>query len=304
MRQDMNQANLLGIKDTPLSTIQSILTQAATYKSILNSDSKHVDALQGKVIVQLFFEPSTRTRLAFEMAIRRMGAEVMNVDIDHSSVKKGESLKDTVQNIAALGVDGFIVRHAEVGAAEKVASYVSVPVINAGDGTNEHPTQALLDLFTMQEKLGDMTDKHVLIWGDIKHSRVARSNIYLLNKVGAKVFLGGPEALMPDPVPTDVSVITDFDASISRMDVLNVLRIQYERDNAEAFPTPESFCKAYGVTSERLKAAKDSILVMHPGPVNRNVEMSSEVLDNRCVALEQVANGVAVRMAVLAHLLG
>ena len=293
--------HLLSVDNLDTDHINHLLTESLKFKSSLD-DGERNNSLKGKVIAQLFFEPSTRTRLAFEMAIYRLGGQVMNVDIDQSSVKKGESLKDTIQNIASLGVDGFIVRHACEGAASDVAKYVTVPVINAGDGTNEHPTQALLDIFTMTLHLGDLSDKNVLIWGDIKHSRVARSTIKLLDKVNANIFIGGPSNLMPNDIPSSIRVITDFVNEISVIDVLSVLRIQYERDEASTFPTPESFCEAFGVTNERLMHSKKELLIMHPGPANRDVEISSDILDNRCVALKQVYNGVAVRMSLLHNL--
>ena len=298
MTNSKKLTNMLGIEYLSKEQIQDILTNAKKIKENHKTNQSHTVTLKGKIIAQLFFEPSTRTRLAFEIAIKRLGAEVMNIDIKHSSVQKGESLKDTIQNIEALGVDGFIIRHHETGATKRISQYVNVPIINAGDGENEHPTQALLDIFTMTEHLGNLEEKNILIWGDIKHSRVAKSNIYALQKMNANIFLGGPENLIPKQYK-HCKIIDNFEENIGNMHVLNVLRIQYERGKEDIFPTPQSFCKKYGITTDRLKNASENLIVMHPGPVNRGVEMSSEVLDTRCIALTQVKNGVYVRMAIL-----
>jgi aspartate carbamoyltransferase catalytic subunit len=260
-----------------------------------------VPALRGKTVVNLFYEPSTRTRVSFEVAAKRLSADVINIATETSSVKKGETLIDTGTNIEALKADIIVMRHNCSGAANMLARHVSISVVNAGDGWHEHPTQALLDIFTLKEKLGKISGLNVSIVGDIAHSRVARSNIWGLTKLGARVTVCAPKMLIPPGIEAmQVKITDDIDEALSKADAVNVLRMQFERDEKAAFPEQLEYFKNFGITQERLAKAKKNIIVMHPGPINRGIEMSSEVADGaNSVILEQVTNGIAVRMAVL-----
>ncbi len=293
--------DLLGLEYLSREEIEFILYTAEGFKEVTTRQIKKVPALRGKTVVNLFYEPSTRTRTSFELAAKRLSADVINIGIESSSVRKGETLIDTGKNIEALKIDIIVVRHSASGAPNILARSVGSSVVNAGDGWHEHPTQALLDMFTLKSKLGRLEGLNVSIIGDIAHSRVARSNIWGLTKLGANVTVCAPPMLIPDGVEKmGVKVTSDIDIALKDADAINVLRMQFERDGALAFPSKLEYFKQYGVTSERLKDCKKNIVVMHPGPINRGIEMSSEVADGaNSVILEQVTNGIAVRMAVL-----
>lgn len=293
--------DLLGLEYLSREEIEHILYTAASFKEVTTRQIKKVPALRGKTVVNLFYEPSTRTRISFELAAKRLSADVINVSVESSSVRKGETLIDTGKNIEALKIDIIVVRHDCSGAPNILARSVKASVVNAGDGWHEHPTQALLDMLTLKSKLGKIEGLNVSIIGDIAHSRVARSNIWGLTKLGAKVTVCAPKMLIPEGIEKmGVKVTNDLDEAIREADAINVLRMQLERDTSGAFPTKIDFFKQYGISEERLKNCKKDIVVMHPGPINRGVEMSSGVADGRnSVILEQVTNGIAVRMAVL-----
>lgn len=293
--------DLLGLEYLSPEEIGLILHTAESFKEVLTRRVKKVPSLRGKTVVNLFYEPSTRTRTSFELAAKRLSADVINIEVETSSVKKGETLIDTVRNIEALMADVIIVRHNCSGAPVILSKAVKVSVVNAGDGWHEHPTQALLDMFTLKEKLGRIEGLKISIIGDIAHSRVARSNIWGLTKLGAKVTVCAPELLIPPGIEElGAKVTNNVDDAIRDADAINVLRMQFERDSASAFPLKIEYFKTFGITEERLKKAKKHIVVMHPGPINRGVEMSAEVADGaNSVILEQVTNGIAVRMAVL-----
>ena len=293
--------DLLGLEYLSREEIELILYTAESFKEVTTRQIKKVPALRGKTVVNLFYEPSTRTRTSFELAAKRLSADVVNIATESSSVQKGETIIDTGRNIEALKIDIIVVRHNASGAPNILAKAVRSSVVNAGDGWHEHPTQALLDMFTLKEKLGKINGLKVSIIGDIKHSRVCRSNIWGLIKLGAKVTVCAPETLIPDDIEKlGVKTTSDINEALEGADAINVLRMQFERDSALAFPSKVEYFKQYGITEERLKKAKNNIVVMHPGPINRGVEMSSEVADGaNSVILEQVTNGIAVRMAVL-----
>ena len=293
--------DLLGLEELSRQEIELILETAGSFKEISTRAIKKVPALRGKTVVNLFYEPSTRTRVSFEVAAKRLSADVINIAVETSSVKKGESLIDTGRNIQALRADVIVVRHSCSGAALLLSQHVDISVVNAGDGWHEHPTQALLDMFTLQEKLGRIEGLNVTIVGDIAHSRVARSNIWGLTKLGAKVTVCAPAMLIPERIEElGVKVSDDLDQALSRADAVNVLRMQFERDEGRAFPSQIEYFKKYGIARERLEKLKQNILVMHPGPLNRGIEISAEVADGeQSVILEQVTNGIATRMAVL-----
>jgi len=293
--------DLLGLEYLSRAEIEHILYTAASFKEVTTRQIKKVPALRGKTVVNLFYEPSTRTRISFELAAKRLSADVINVAVESSSVRKGETLIDTGKNIEALKIDIIVVRHDCSGAPNILARSVKASVVNAGDGWHEHPTQALLDMLTLQSKLGRIEGLNVSIIGDIAHSRVARSNIWGLTKLGAKVTVCAPKMLIPYGIEKmGVKVTNDLEEAIREADAINVLRMQLERDTSGAFPTKIDFFKQYGISEERLKRCKKDIVVMHPGPINRGVEMSSGVADGQnSVILEQVTNGIAVRMAVL-----
>ncbi|MBU0547617.1 MAG: aspartate carbamoyltransferase catalytic subunit [Candidatus Omnitrophica bacterium] len=293
--------DLLGLEYLTSEEIGLILETAESFKEVSTREIKKVPALRGKTAVNLFYEPSTRTRVSFEVAAKRLSADVINIATETSSVRKGETLIDTGKNIQALKADIIIMRHNCSGAANMLARALDISVINAGDGWHEHPTQALLDIFTLKEKLGKIRDLNVAIVGDIAHSRVARSNIWGLVKLGANVTVCAPEMLLPVEIEkTGVKTSSNIDEVLKNSDAVNVLRMQFERDEDAAFPEQLDYYKRFGITEERLAKAKKDIVVMHPGPINRGIEMSSEVADGKnSVILEQVTNGIAVRMAVL-----
>ncbi len=293
--------DLLGLEELSREELELILSTAESFKEVSSREIKKVPALRGKTVVNLFYEPSTRTRVSFEVAAKRLSADVINIATETSSVKKGETLIDTGRNIEALKADIIVIRHNFSGAAIVLARNVNISVVNAGDGWHEHPTQALLDIFTLKEKLGKIEGLNVSIVGDIAHSRVARSNIWGLTKLGAKLTVCAPKMLIPPGIERmGINVTNDIDNALKNADAVNVLRMQYERDGETAFPKQLEYFKDFGITEERLKKAKKDIVVMHPGPINRGIEMSSEVADGaNSVILEQVTNGIAVRMAVL-----
>ncbi|MBI4597184.1 MAG: aspartate carbamoyltransferase catalytic subunit [Candidatus Omnitrophica bacterium] len=296
--------DLLGLRHLTPEEITLVLHTAASFRDISLRPIKKVPALRGKTIVNLFFEPSTRTRTSFELAAKRLSADIVNIAAAGSSLSKGETVLDTVRNLEAMKVDVLVVRHAAAGVPHLIAQHAASSVINAGDGAHEHPTQALLDLFTMHEKKGRVTGLQVSIIGDIAHSRVARSNIWGLTKLGARVTLCGPPTLIPPHVEQlgqgGVRVTHQLEEAIRGADVLMLLRIQHERQEAQLVPSLREFRLHYGITRERLASAKPDVLIMHPGPVNRGVELDSDVADGPySVILDQVTNGLAVRMAVL-----
>jgi aspartate carbamoyltransferase catalytic subunit len=293
--------DLLGLEYLTRDQIEHILLTAESFKEVSTRGVKKVPALRGKTVVNLFYEPSTRTRVSFEIAAKRLSADVINIETETSSIRKGETLIDTGLNIQALKADIIVVRHNASGAAAMLARHVSISVVNAGDGWHEHPTQALLDIFTLKQKLGRIEGLKVSIIGDIAHSRVARSNIWGLTKLGAQVTVCAPPMLIPPAIDKmGVRVAANIDSAIRNADAINVLRMQFERDATAAFPKQLEYYKNFAITEERLKQAKKDIVVMHPGPINRGIEISSSVADGeRSVILEQVTNGIAVRMAVL-----
>lgn len=298
--------DLLDLEELSKEEIELILTTAKSFKEVSTREVKKVPALRGKTVVMLFFEPSTRTRTSFELAAKRLSADTLNISSQGSSLTKGESILDTAKNIEAMNVDLIVVRHASAGVPKILADALGPSVINAGDGCRAHPTQALLDLFTMKEKLGAIEGLNVGIVGDILHSRVARSNIWGLTKLGAKVTLCGPSTLMPIGIEAlGVRVTYDLDEVLKKCDVLIVLRLQKERQQEKFLPSIREYAKMFGINQEKLQGASKDILIMHPGPTNRGVELSAEVADGpHSVILEQVTNGVAIRMAVLYLLLG
>lgn len=293
--------DLLGLEDLSRAEIDLILTTAESFKEVSTREIKKVPALRGKTVVNLFYEPSTRTRVSFEVAAKRLSADVINIASETSSVKKGETLIDTGMNIQALKADIVVMRHNYSGAAAMLARALEISVVNAGDGWHEHPTQALLDIFTLKEKLGKIEGLKVSIVGDIAHSRVARSNIWGLTKLGAKVTVCAPEMLIPANIEEmGVKATCDIEEAIKGADALNILRMQFERDELAAFPEQLEYFKNFGITQERLEHAKKEVLIMHPGPINRGIEIASDVADGKnSVIIEQVTNGIAVRMAVL-----
>lgn len=293
--------DLLGLEDLSRAEIELILNTAESFKEVSTREIKKVPALRGKMVVNLFYEPSTRTRVSFEVAAKRLSADVINIASETSSVRKGETLIDTGKNIEALKADIIVVRHNASGAAAMLARNLSISVINAGDGWHEHPTQALLDIFTLKEKLGRISGLKVSIIGDIAHSRVARSNIWGLSKLGAEVTVCAPKMLIPPGIEhMGARVTQDIDEALRNADAANILRMQFERDEDAVFPQQLEYFKQFGITEERLAKAKSDIVIMHPGPINRGIEISSGVADGpNSVILDQVTNGIAVRMAVL-----
>jgi len=302
----LKHKDLLGLEYLDKEEINLILETARPFKELFTRSVKKVPPLRGKTVVLLFYEPSTRTRISFELAAKRLSADVLNISASTSSVVKGESLIDTAKTLEAMKADFVVIRHSMAGAPQILASRISACIINAGDGTHEHPTQGLLDMFTIWEKKGTLSGLKVAIVGDILHSRVARSNIWGLNKMGAKVYAVGPATLIPAKIEDmGVKVYYDLDEIIDQLDVVNVLRIQVERQKENLFPSLREYNEIFGITDERLKRAKKNLLVMHPGPMNRGIEISSSVADSsRSVITEQVTNGIAVRMAVLYLLAG
>jgi aspartate carbamoyltransferase catalytic subunit len=302
----LSQKHLLGIKDITREDIELIFETADNFKDVINRPIKKVPSLRDVTIANVFFENSTRTRLSFELAQKRLSADVINFSASNSSVKKGETLLDTVNNILAMKVDMIVMRHASVGAPHFLAKHIQANIVNAGDGTHEHPTQALLDAFSIREKLGSVSGKKIAIIGDILHSRVALSNIFALQKLGAKVMVCGPPTLLPKFIgQLGIEVEFDVKKALQWCDVANVLRIQLERQQIKYFPSLREYSLYYGITKKLLDSLKKQIVIMHPGPINRGVELSSDAADSQhSIILDQVENGVAIRMAVLYLLAG
>ncbi len=293
--------HLLGIKELNENDIQLIFETTDHFKEVINRPIKKVPSLRDITIANIFFENSTRTKLSFELAEKRLSADVVNFSSSNSSVKKGETLLDTVNNILSMKVDMVVMRHASPGAAHFLSRNIKANIINAGDGTHEHPTQALLDTYSIREKLGDLAGKKVAIIGDILHSRVALSNIYALQKLGAEVMVCGPNTLLPKYIKElGVQVTLDVKEALEWCDVANILRIQLERQQLKYFPSLREYSLYYGINKKLLDSLNKEIIVMHPGPINRGVEISSDVADSKqSIILNQVENGVAIRMAVL-----
>jgi aspartate carbamoyltransferase catalytic subunit len=303
----LSTKHLLGIRDLQPSDIQLILDTTSQFKEVLQRPIKKVPTLRDVTIANLFYESSTRTRISFELAEKRLSADTINFTTSGSSVSKGETLLDTVNNILSMKVDMVVLRHSASGAPHFLAKHVPAAIVNAGDGINEHPTQALLDAFSIREHLGEIKGKKVAIIGDIMHSRVALSNIYLLKKMGAEVTVAGPPTLIPKYMKEafDVRVEYNLKKALEWCDVANVLRIQLERQNQVLFSSLREYSLAYGVTKKILDSLDKKIMIMHPGPINRGVELDSDVADSKqSVILQQVENGVAVRMAILYLLSG
>ena len=303
----LSTKHLLGIKDLTPSDISLILSTATQFKEVLQRSVKKVPSLRDVTIVNLFYENSTRTRISFELAEKRLGADAINFSASASSVSKGETLLDTVNNILSMKVDMVVMRHSASGAPHFLAKHIPAAIINAGDGINEHPTQALLDALSITERLGSLEGKRVVLVGDIMHSRVALSNIYLLNKMGAEVMVAGPPTLIPKYIAAALNVKVEYDIkkALQWCNVANVLRIQLERQNQVLFSSLREYNLAYGVSRKLLDGLKKEIVIMHPGPINRGVEIDSDVADSsQSIILQQVENGVAVRMAALYLLAG
>ena len=302
----MKHIHLLGLKDYPSQDIQTIIDTAYKFKEVLGRPIKKVPSLKGKTIVNLFFENSTRTRISFELAQKRLSADTVNFSASTSSLKKGETFKDTVQNIESMKIDAAVMRHPTPGSPLQLTNYIDSVVINAGDGTHEHPTQAILDMMSLHEKFGYLNGLKVGIIGDVTHSRVALSNIYGLKTMGAEVTLCGPSTLIPRYAEDlGVNVNYSIDEVIEWADALNVLRIQRERMQGGLLPSVREYRNLFGITNERILGHKKEIVVMHPGPMNRGVEIDSAVADSdQAIILDQVLNGVASRMSILYLLLG
>ncbi len=301
----LSSRHLLGLHGVPKEDIQLILDTAVTFREVLERPIKKVPTLQGKTIVNLFYEPSTRTRISFELAQKRLSADTINFTTSTSSAKKGETFKDTVRNIEAMKVDMIVVRHASAGVPQFLTKISKANIINAGDGAHEHPTQGLLDMYSIREKFGKLEGLKVCIVGDISHSRVALSNIFGLTTMGAHVSICAPSTLVPRNIESlGVKVLDNIDEAIKENEVLNVLRIQLERQAGASFPSLREYHNYFGITKERLEKYNKDVVILHPGPINRGVELSSEVADGPYqIILNQVTNGVAIRMAVL-YLLG
>ena len=299
--ESLSVENLIGIKNLNINDIMLIFKTADNFKEIINRPIKKVPSLRDITIANLFFENSTRTKLSFELAEKRLSADIINFSASQSSLKKGESLIDTINNILSMKVDMIVIRHPNAGVPEFISTKVDATIINAGDGSHEHPTQALLDSYSIREKLGEIKNRNILIVGDIIHSRVALSNIFALKMQGANVKLCGPNSLIPKYIEKlGVEVINNFDEALKWCDVVNMLRIQNERMNRSFFPSVREYVKSYGLNNDRLNKLSREIIVMHPGPINRGVELTSEIADSRnSIILDQVENGVAVRMAVI-----
>ncbi len=300
------QRGLLDIESLTRQDIEAILTRSKDFQPAPNQTFKRVELARGRTVVNLFFEASTRTRTSFEIAARRLGAEVLSITAAGSSISKGESLVDTLNTLGAMRPDAIVMRHSASGAAHFLSRYLPIPIVNAGDGTHEHPTQALLDALTIRDRRGSLEGLRVAIIGDIAHSRVARSNIFLLSKFGVQVVLCGPASLLPREIAQiapGVELTADMEEAIRGVDVIMMLRVQLERQHEAAFPANEYF-QFFGLRPEHIELAKPDVIVMHPGPINRGREISSEVADSqRSAILNQVENGVAVRMAVLERVL-
>ena len=297
----LSVSHLLGIKYLTTSDIEFIFETASHFKEVINRPIKKVPSLRDVTIANLFFENSTRTKLSFELAQKRLSADVINFSSSNSSVKKGESLIDTVNNILSMKVDMVVIRHPKPGTSMFLSKHVDASIVNAGDGAHEHPTQALLDCFSIREKLGDIAGKKVVIVGDILHSRVALSNIFALKKLGAEVMVCGPLTLIPKHIEhLGVTVETNLQKALQWADVANVLRVQFERMRTSFFPSNREYAMQYGINKQLVEQIDNDLLIMHPGPINRGVEISSELADSEhAIILDQVENGVAVRMAIL-----
>lgn len=306
MASVLKAKDILGLEEMEAEDIQFILDTAESMKEVSDREIKKVPALRGRTMINLFYEPSTRTRTSFEIAGKRLSADVVNISTSSSSVVKGETLKDTGKNLMAMRPDILVIRHSAVGAPKILADALPIPVINAGDGAHEHPTQGLLDLFSIREKKKTLKGLKAAIVGDITHSRVARSNIHGMRKMGMEVRVAGPATLLPRYVERlGVEVYTDLDEAISGVDVIMMLRIQLERQGQGLFPSLREYSRLFGLNRARLEKAKEDVLIMHPGPMNRGVEISPEVADGPySIILDQVTNGVAIRMAILFLLLG
>lgn len=293
--------HLLGLEELTADEINQILDTAESFKEVSTRGIKKVPTLRGKVMVNMFIEPSTRTRTSFSLAAKRLSADVIDFSPAASSLSKGETLKDTARNIEAMGVDIVVIRHWAPGAPHLLARVLQASIINAGDGAHEHPSQGLLDIFTIREQRGEIKGLKVAVVGDILHSRVARSNIWGLTKLGAKIIAVGPSTLIPQELKhLGVDISYNIDEVIPQVDVINILRIQMERQQTNLFPSIREYARLFGINSARMKRAKKDVLVMHPGPINRGVEITPEVADsNHSVILHQVTNGLAVRMAIL-----
>lgn len=298
--------HLLGIKEININDIELIFRTADNFKQILQRPIKKVPTLRDTTIANIFFENSTRTRLSFELAEKRLGADVVNFSASGSSVSKGETLIDTVNNILAMKVDMVVMRHSASGAPWFLANHINASIVNAGDGTNEHPTQALLDAFSLRDKLGNLSGKKVVIVGDVMHSRVALSNIFCLQKLGVEVMVAGPPTLIPKHIESlDVQVEYNLKKALQWADAANILRIQLERQHRPLFSTLREYALYYGVNKQLLQEIDKDIIILHPGPINRGVEITSDVADgNQSVILDQVENGVAIRMAIIYLLSG
>ncbi len=301
----LSSKHLLGLYGVPKEDIQTILDTATTFREVLERPIKKVPTLQGKTVVNLFYESSTRTRISFELAQKRLSADTVNFSKAGSSTSKGETFKDTVKNIEAMKIDMIVVRHSSAGVPHYLTKITNANIINAGDGRHEHPTQALLDMYSIREKMGKLEGLKICIVGDIAHSRVALSNIFGLKTMGAEVSVCGPATMIPKGIEKlGVNVLHDIDRAIAGHDVLNVLRIQLERAAGSSIPSLREYHNFFGITAERIENNNKDILILHPGPINRGVELSSDVADGPYqVILDQVTNGVAIRMAVL-YLLG
>ncbi|WP_286745905.1 MULTISPECIES: aspartate carbamoyltransferase catalytic subunit [Roseivirga] len=299
--EKLSTKHLLGIKDLTREDIELIFQTAEEFKDVINRPIKKVPSLRDITIANVFFENSTRTKLSFELAEKRLSADVINFSSSNSSVKKGETLLDTVNNILSMKVDMIVMRHSSPGAPHFLAKHIKANIVNAGDGTHEHPTQALLDTFSIRERLGEVAGKKVAIIGDILHSRVALSNIFALQKLGAEVMVCGPITLLPKHIASlGVKVELDVKKALEWCDVANILRIQLERQHIKYFPSLREYSLYYGVSKKLLDSLNKEIVIMHPGPINRGVELNSDVADSEhAIILDQVENGVAVRMAVL-----
>jgi aspartate carbamoyltransferase catalytic subunit len=302
----LKNKDVLGLEELSAEEILGVLDIAARFRAVFDRPVRSVPIMRGRTVVNFFHEPSTRTRISFELAEKRLSADIVNFSTATSSFSKGETLRDTAENLAAMKIDMLIIRHSSAGAARYLANVLKCSVINAGDGAHEHPTQGLLDIMTMRQRLGDLRGRKVTIIGDITHSRVARSNIWGLTKLGAEVTLCGPPTMVPAGLARlGAKIEYDLHKAVADADVLNVLRIQLERHSSNAFPSNREYHRMYGINEEVVRGLKPEAFVMHPGPMNRDVEISSEVADGpRQVILDQVANGVAVRMALIYLLSG
>ncbi len=302
----LKNKDVLGLEEISAEEILGVLEMASRFRAVFDRPVRSVPIMRGRTVVNFFHEPSTRTRISFELAEKRLSADIINFSSATSSFTKGETLRDTAENLAAMKIDMLIIRHNSAGAAQYLAKVLECSVINAGDGAHEHPTQGLLDIMTMRQRLGDLRGKKVTIIGDISHSRVARSNIWGLHKLGAEVTLCGPPTMVPGGLARlGVNIEYDLKKAVADADVLNVLRIQLERHSSASFPSNREYHRMYGITEDVVRTLKPEAFVMHPGPMNRDVEISSTVADGpRQVILDQVANGVAVRMALIYLLSG